>query len=64
MHVIYTGPFDEVDVPALNLVAVPRGKPIEVGPEAGEVLCQQEHWEQANGRRNRKPATETEGTDD
>ena len=63
MHVIYTGPFDEVDVPALNLAAVERNKPIEVDPEIGELLCQQEHWEQANGRRNRKPVTETEGTD-
>lgn len=62
MHVTYTGPFDEVEVPVLGLVAQ-RGKPIEVDPEVGELLCEQEHWQQSNGRRKPSAQDTAEGTD-
>lgn len=43
MQIVYLGPFDEVDVPALDLV-VPRDTPILVDDEKGEQLCQQDCW--------------------
>lgn len=45
MRVVYTGLFDEVEVPTLNLTAK-HGEPVEVGDHAGEQLCQQSCWEQ------------------
>ncbi|MGH3834190.1 MAG: hypothetical protein ACREX8_14245 [Gammaproteobacteria bacterium] len=44
MRVTYTGPFDEVEVPVLNLTAK-RGLAIDVPKDAGEALCQQSCWE-------------------
>lgn len=53
MQVMYTGPFDEIEVPTLGLVAK-SGEPVDVTPEDGERLLEQDCWERPNGRKNRK----------
>ncbi len=45
MRIVYTGTFDEVEVPELNLTAT-RGVSVEVADEVGERLCQQSCWEE------------------
>jgi hypothetical protein len=60
MHVTYTGPFDEVEIPVLGITAQ-RGKAIEVDSEVGQSLCEQTDWEQSNGRKKGKESSE--GTD-
>lgn len=43
-QVVYCGPIDEVDLPALNLRAKP-GQPVEVSGEAAEsLLAQVDNW--------------------
>jgi hypothetical protein len=43
-QVVYHGPFDEVEVPALGQV-VKRGRPIEVDSDlAKEMLKQEDNW--------------------
>lgn len=43
-QVVYCGPIDEVDLPALNLRAKP-GQPVEVSDEAAEsLLAQADNW--------------------
>ena len=48
-QVVYCGPFDEVDVPALRLAGVRPGVPVEVSAEAAEQLfAQPECWRPAS----------------
>lgn len=49
MRVVYTGPFDEVEVPALGMV-VRNGVPVEVLDDAGALLCEQSCWERASSK--------------
>lgn len=54
MKVTYVGPFEEVEVPSLGVVAV-RGVPVEVPDAAAkELLTQRDNWTPA------KPATKKE----
>jgi hypothetical protein len=43
MEIIYDGPYEQVEVPTLNVIAT-RGEPISVSEEDGKRLCEQEHW--------------------
>lgn len=63
MQIVYLGPFDEVDVPALDMV-VPRDTPILVDDEQGEQLCQQDCWELAKpaGKARKDASNKSEET--
>lgn len=46
MRLIYNGTHDEVEVPAVGIVAT-RGVPVEVEDEAAEALLRQDVWSRA-----------------
>lgn len=46
MHLIYQGPHQAVEVPALRRV-VDRGEPVDVDDELATRLLEQEHWTEA-----------------
>lgn len=60
MQVIYSGPFDTVDVPALDLTVL-RGVPVEVDEGAGLALCEQDDWSEVAPSKSKKSTTPEEG---
>lgn len=57
VEVVYTGPYDEVEVPAANLIAA-KGKPVTVKASVAKSLLQQEdNWREAYPQdKPKKPA--------
>jgi len=47
-HVVYRGPFESVDIPALGVTAK-RDEPIEVYEGAALALAAQDDWETVDG---------------
>jgi hypothetical protein len=56
MQVVYEGPFDAVEIPALGL-DVARGVPFDVDDGAGEALCAQSDFSESKTESKSKKET-------
>lgn len=62
VEIVYTGPHDEVDVPAANLIAA-KGKPVTVKASVAKSLLQQEdNWREAYPKDKPKKAAAKKST--
>lgn len=65
MQIKYVGIFDVADIPALDLVGVPRGTSIDVGDEIAESLLEQPaNWQRAEDEPSDDASDDTQPASD
>ncbi len=48
VRIVYQGPFDAVDVPAVGLTGIRPGEPVEVGASIAETVLAHPDWRVAD----------------